>query len=156
MQFSFVHQGWTLLSIFLSTISGLVLEPLPTGAVAFLGLTASILTGTLTFGQATAAMTSEVIWLIVVSFFFAKGFELTGLGKRVALLFVNALGRNTLGLSFGLNVAEGLISPAMPSTTARAGGIFVPIMRSVAQNAGSQPGLCWPKQAYCVADAWVD
>eukprot|EP00803_Ostreobium_quekettii_P007758 evm.model.scf_1215EXC.5 EVM.evm.TU.scf_1215EXC.5 scf_1215EXC:28331-33596(-) len=132
-------KGWTLLSIFLSTICGLVLEPLPTGAVAFLGLTATILSGTLTFAQATAAMTSEVIWLIVVSFFFAKGFELTGLGRRVAFLFVKVFGKNTLGLSYGLNVAEGFISPAMPSTTARAGGIFVPIMANIARNAGSTP-----------------
>eukprot|EP00803_Ostreobium_quekettii_P001978 evm.model.scf_1858.2 EVM.evm.TU.scf_1858.2 scf_1858:5517-13692(+) len=132
-------KGWTLLSIFLSTIGGLVLEPLPTGAVAFLGLTATVLSGTLTFAQATSAMTSEVIWLIVVSFFFAKGFELTGLGRRVAFLFVKLFGKNTLGLSYGLNVAEGLISPAMPSTTARAGGIFVPIMTNIAKNAGSTP-----------------
>ncbi|GMH38397.1 hypothetical protein BSKO_06281 [Bryopsis sp. KO-2023] len=135
-----VPEAWTLLSIFLSTITGLVVAPLPTGAVAFIALTVSVLTNTLTFAQATAAMTSEVIWLIVVSFFFAKGFELTGLGQRVALLFVKVFGGSTLGLSYGLNLAEGIVSPAMPSTTARAGGIFMPIMKSVSENASSMPG----------------
>ena len=35
-------QAWSLLAIFLSTITGLVLEPLPVGAWAFLGLTTAV------------------------------------------------------------------------------------------------------------------
>lgn len=69
----------------------------------------------------------------------AQGFEKTGLGERVAQLFVRAFGKSTLGLAYGLNVAEALIAPAMPSTTARAGGIFMPIMRSLSLAAGSKP-----------------
>ncbi|KXZ52146.1 hypothetical protein GPECTOR_10g775 [Gonium pectorale] len=133
-------QAWSLLSIFVSTILGLVLDPLPVGAWAFIAVTVAIATKTLTFAQAFAATTNEIIWLIVVSFFFAKGFEKTGLGERIATMFVRALGRSTLGLSFGLNVAEALMAPAMPSTSARAGGIFVPIIKSLAASAGSQPG----------------
>lgn len=52
--------------------AGLVLEPLPVGAWAFLGVTATILTRTLSFAQAFTAFTNDAIWLIVVSFFFAK------------------------------------------------------------------------------------
>ncbi len=37
-------------------------------------------------------------------------------------MFVAAMGKSTLGLSLGLNVAETLLAPAMPSTSARAGG----------------------------------
>ncbi|KAL3139030.1 cytochrome P450-dit2 [Trebouxia sp. C0010 RCD-2024] len=133
-------QAWTLLSIFVSTITGLVLEPLPTGAWAFLSVTAAVFTKTLTFSQAFSAFCNDVIWLIVVSFFFAKGFEKTGLGERVATLFVKAFGKSTLGLAYGLAFAEGLIAPAMPSTTARAGGIFMPIMKSLSETSGSLPG----------------
>lgn len=50
-----------------------------------------------------------------------QGFEKTGLGERIANLFVRALGSSTLGLAYGLNVAEALLAPAMPSTSARAG-----------------------------------
>ncbi|GFH07983.1 uncharacterized protein HaLaN_02877, partial [Haematococcus lacustris] len=112
------EQGWTLLSIFVTTILGLVLDPLPVGAWAFIAITVTLATKTLTFAQAFSAMTNEVIWLIVVSFFFAKGFEKTGLGERIANLFVRAMGKSTLGLSYGLNVAEALLAPAMPSTSA--------------------------------------
>ncbi|KAG6425057.1 hypothetical protein SASPL_115480 [Salvia splendens] len=133
-------QAWQLLSIFLSTIAGLVLSPLPVGAWAFIGLTASILTKTLTFTSAFSAFTNEVIWLIVISFFFARGFVKTGLGDRIATYFVKWLGKSTLGLSYGLTLSEALIAPAMPSTTARAGGVFLPIIKSLSLSAGSNPG----------------
>eukprot|EP00887_Chlorella_sp_A99_P001863 scaffold19.g1863.t1 len=132
-------QAWTLLSIFASTIAGLVLEPLPVGAWAFLSVTTAVATRTLPFAAAFSAFTNDVIWLIVVSFFFARGFEKTGLGERVATLFVKFLGKSTLGLAYGLSVAEACIAPAMPSTTARAGGIFMPIINSLSLSAGSKP-----------------
>ncbi|KDP40929.1 hypothetical protein JCGZ_24928 [Jatropha curcas] len=133
-------QAWQLLAIFISTIAGLVLNPLPVGAWAFLGLTTSIVTRTLTFSTAFSAFTNEVIWLIVISFFFARGFVKTGLGDRVATYFVKWLGKSTLGLSYGLTLSEALIAPAMPSTTARAGGVFLPIIKSLSLSSGSKPG----------------
>ncbi|CAM8958295.1 unnamed protein product [Rhodiola kirilowii] len=116
-------QAWQLLAIFLSTIAGLVLSPLPVGAWAFLALTVTV-----------------VIWLIVISFFFARGFVKTGLWNRIATYFVKWLGKSTLGLSYGLILSEALIAPAMPSTTARAGGVFLPIIKSLSLAAGSMPG----------------
>nr|GMD08830.1 dicarboxylate transporter 2.1, chloroplastic-like [Ipomoea batatas] len=133
-------QAWQLLAIFLSTIAGLVLSPLPVGAWAFLGLTTAILTNTLTFSAAFGAFTNDVIWLIVISFFFARGFVKTGLGERIATYFVKWLGKSTLGLSYGLTLSEALIAPAMPSTTARAGGVFLPIIKSLSLSSGSKPG----------------
>ncbi|KAL7600291.1 hypothetical protein Lser_V15G24385 [Lactuca serriola] len=132
-------EAWQLFSIFLSTIAGLVLSPLPVGAWAFLGLTTTIVTKTLTFSTAFSAFTNEVIWLIVISFFFARGFVKTGLGERIATYFVKWLGKSTLGLSYGLTLSEALIAPAMPSTTARAGGVFLPIIKSLSLSAGSKP-----------------
>ena len=69
-----------------------------------------------------------------------QGFEKTGLGDRVATLFVRGFGKSTLGLAYGLSVAEALVAPAMPSTTARAGGIFMPIINSLALANDSKPG----------------
>ncbi|KAG5254246.1 oxoglutarate-malate-translocase family protein [Salix suchowensis] len=121
-------QAWQLLSIFLSTIAGLILSPLPVAAWAFLGLTTLLVTRTLSFTAAFSAFTNDVIWLI------------TGLGDRIATYFVKWLGKSTLGLSYGLILSEVLIAPAMPSTTARAGGVFLPIIKSLSLSAGSKPG----------------
>lgn len=56
------------------------------------------------------------------------------------MVFVRFLGKSTLGLSYGLVLSETAISPAMPSSTARAGGIFLPIIKSLAEASDS-----WPK-----------
>ena len=133
-------QGWQLLSVFLFTISGLVLGPLPVGAWAFIGLTASIVARTLPFSTAFAAFTNELIWLIAISFFFARGFVKTGLGDRIATYFVKWLGRSTLGLSYGLVLCETFMGLIMPSTMARAGGVFLPVIKSLSLSAGSRPG----------------
>jgi divalent anion:Na+ symporter, DASS family len=120
--------------------AGLVLEPVPVGAWAFIMLTFTVATKTLPFLTAFAAFRNEVIWLIVVAFFFAKGFEKCGLGARIANIFVKLMGKSTLGLAYGLTAAEALIAPAMPSTSARAGGLFMPIIKSLSESAGSYPG----------------
>ena len=54
-------------------------------------------------------------------------------------MFVAACGKSTLGLAYGLSVAEALLAPAMPSTTARAGGIFMPIINSLSLASDSKP-----------------
>ncbi|KAK1423762.1 hypothetical protein QVD17_19070 [Tagetes erecta] len=133
------HEAWQLLAIFLATVTGLILGPLPVGAWAFVCLTISVLTRTLPFEKAFAAFTNEIIWLIVISFFFSRGFVKTGLGDRLAMYFVRWLGRSTLGLAYGLALSEAIISPAMPSATARAGGIFLPVIKSLAIAGDSRP-----------------
>ncbi|KAI3784399.1 hypothetical protein L1987_43498 [Smallanthus sonchifolius] len=132
-------QAWRLFAIFLTTITGLIPGPLPVGAWAFVCVTISVLTKKLSFKNAFAAFTNEVTWLIVVSFFFSRGFVKTGLGDRLAMYFVRWLGKSTLGLAYGLVICEAIISPAMPSATARGGGIFLPISNSLAIVGESRP-----------------
>ena len=132
-------QAWHLLAIFLSTIVGIITQPLPLGAVAFMGLGATLLTGTLKFAQAFSAFSSEIPWLIALAFFFSRGFIKTGLGNRIAYYIVSAFGQTTLGLTYSLVFAEALLAPAIPSLAARAGGIFLPLAKALAQACGSNP-----------------
>jgi divalent anion:Na+ symporter, DASS family len=134
-------QGIHLLGIFLATIVGIVCKALPMGAVALFGLTATVLTQTLNFETAFSGFKHPVVWLIVAAFFLARGFGKTGLGNRVAYLFVGLLGRRTLGLSYGLMVTEFILAPAIPSNTARAGGVILPILESLSRSFGSDPAL---------------
>nr|WP_083986093.1 SLC13 family permease [Corynebacterium renale] len=80
------------------------------------------------------------IWLIVMAFLISRGFVKTGLGRRIALYFVSKVGGKMLGVSYGLAMADFVLSPAIPSATARGGGIMAPIMKSVAQTYDSEPG----------------
>ena len=125
------REAWRLLAIFCTTVAGLVVKPAPVGMWCFMSLTFTVMTKTLTFEQGLASLTNQVIWLIVVASFFARAFIKTGFGDRLGLLFVRAFGSNTLKLAYGLQTAEAFLSPAMPSTTARAAGVFVPIVNSL-------------------------
>ena len=84
-----------------------------------------------------------------------QGFQKTGLGERVATIFVKTFGKSTLGLSYGLNAAEALIAPAMPSTTARAGGIFMPIINSLALASDSKPGEPLSPRSFSTGFGWI-
>ncbi|KAK1681162.1 hypothetical protein QYE76_042010 [Lolium multiflorum] len=77
-------------------------------------------------------------WLIVLAFFFARGFIKTGLGNRVAYAFVSAFRGSTLGLDYSLVFAEAFLAPATPSVSARAGGIFLPLVKSLCEACGSR------------------
>jgi len=128
-----------LLAIFVATISGLILKPLPTGAVAFIGIGATAATGTLSVAESLSGFGNRVIWLIVLAFFISRGFIKTGLGARIAYMFMAKLGKKTLGLGYGLVATDLVLAPAIPSNTARAGGVVFPILRSIAQAYNSSP-----------------
>ena len=139
-------EAWHLLAIFVSTISGIILKILPMGAVAVIGIAVTALTGVLdpkspsnAIAYALSGFANTTIWLIVLAFFIARGFIKTGLGSRIAFIFVKFLGKRTLGLSYGLLGADLILAPAIPSNTARAGGIIYPIMKSLAMGFGSDP-----------------
>lgn len=88
--------AWHLLAIFCATIAGMITMPLPFGAVALLGLTAAMLTGTLEPAAAFAAFASEVPWLVAASFFLSGGIIRSGLGARIAYGMVALFGGTTL------------------------------------------------------------
>jgi DASS family divalent anion:Na+ symporter len=133
------EQAWRLLAVFVATLAGILLQPLPMGAVALLGLAALPLTGTLSLGQALSGFGNRIIWLVVVAFFIARGVIKTGLGARIAYGFVRRLGGRTLGLAYSLVATDLVLAPAIPSITARAGAVLYPIVRSVAEAYGSRP-----------------
>lgn len=131
--------GWRLLAIFIATIAGIVLKPLPMGAIALLSLTVTILTNTLTFAQAFVGFSNDTVWLVVSAFFIARGFIISGLGTRIAYFFMSLFGKTTLGLGYSLAATEFLIAPFIPSLTARSGGVVFPVLKSLSEAFGSNP-----------------
>ena len=124
-------RAWQLLAIFVATMVGIVLRPLPMGAVALIAVAVAVLSGTLTIAEATAGFGNTVVWLVVAAFFIATAFIKTGLGTRIAYHFMRVLGQRSLGLAYGLVATDLVLAPAIPSNTARAGGVIYPILRSL-------------------------
>ncbi len=133
------QEAWNLLSIFIFTILGVILKPLPMGAITLISLTMLVLTKTLTLDEAFSGFSHNVVWLVVIAFFIAKGFVKTGLGARVAYNIIKKLGHSTLGMGYGFLATDLLLAPAIPSLTARSGGIVYPVLTSVAKAFGSEP-----------------
>lgn len=133
-------RGWQLLAIFLPTILGLMLRPLPGGAVVLISLTIAMLTETVTTEEALGGFAHGSVWLVLAAYFISRAVIKTGLARRIALLFVRALGKNTLGLSYALIGTDTLLAGMIPSNAARVGGVILPITRSLAELYKSFPG----------------
>lgn len=132
--------AWHLLAVFVATIIGFILQPMPIGAVALVSITLTALLGVLKPADVLSGFSNGTIWLIVSAFLFAKGFIKTGLGRRIAYTIMQAIGDSTLKLSYAMVLSDLVIAPATPSNTARAGGIIFPIVKSLSLAFDSEPG----------------
>jgi L-tartrate/succinate antiporter len=149
--------AWYYFAIFAGVIVGLVLEPLPGAAISLIGVTLiTVLSPIVLFSPeqlarpgfkapaaalawALSGYSNATVWLIFGAFILALAYDRTGLGERMALLLVKRLGRNTLLLGYGVTLADTVLSPFIPSPTARSGGIIYPIVSDLATVYGSKP-----------------
>ena len=133
------RQAWTLLAIFVATIVGSIVQPLTGSAIVLLGVVATALFGALPIETALSGYADKYVWLVLAAFFISRAMIKTGLGHRIALIFVRLIGRRTLGLGYSLIITDFILASAIPSTGARSGGIILPIARSVAETYDSRP-----------------
>ena len=80
---------------------------------------------------------STTTWQVFAAFMISVAFVSTGLGKRIAYLLIRLFGRTSLGLAYSLAFTDLTLGMAIPSTTARAGGVVFPIFNNVARTLGS-------------------
>ncbi len=128
-------RAWRLLAIFIGTLVGIITKPLPMSAMAVIGIACALATRTLTIAEALSGFGNVTLWLVVSAFFFAAGFNKTGLGTRIAYLLISRFGRSTLGLGYSLVATDLVLAPAMPSNTARAAGVVFPIVQAISRKA---------------------
>lgn len=126
-------QGWHLFALFVGTMVAVIFKPYPMGVISVISLTVALVTNTLTFADAFSGFSNDIVWLIVFAFFVARGFISTGLGSRVAYKVMSLLGKNSLGLGYGLVATDLILAPAIPSVTARMGGIVFPILKGLTE-----------------------
>ena len=133
-------QSWRLLAIFAATITGSIVRPIPGAAMVLLGVTALPLFRVMTINEALTGYADPVVWLVLAAFFISRGMIKTGLGRRIAFLFIKAIGKHSLGLAYALGSTEAVLATVIPSTGARSGGIIFPIAKSLAEAYESRPG----------------
>ena len=80
---------------------------------------------------ALSGFANSTVWLIFAAFMFALGYDKTGLGRRIALVLVKAMGRRTLTLGYAVTFADLVLAPFTPSNTARSGGTIFPVIKNL-------------------------
>lgn len=150
--------GWHLAGIYVGTIVAIILKPYPLPVILLAGVALACIAIGLTPAEewmdpkkgelvkialeeedALGGYRSGTTWLVFAAFSISIAFVVTGLGKRMAYLLIGAFGSTTLRLGYVNACLDMLLSPAMPSTTARAGGVLFPIMNSITVSLGSDP-----------------
>lgn len=133
-------EAWHMFAIFAATIAGILAAPIASGALMFIGLALTYFTGTLGLGDVLKGFSSGTVWMIFSAYVLSLGFVQSGLGRRIAYKMLSLFGGSSLGVAYSLGIADLIMAPAMPSVTARSGGIILPVAKSINQVLGSQPG----------------
>jgi divalent anion:Na+ symporter, DASS family len=132
--------GWRLTGIFIATVVGLILQPIPGGALVLLAVLLSSVLGGLKLADALGGYADTTVWLVMAAFFISRSLINTGLARRIALFFVRLFGKSSLGVSYALAASDMTLAAIIPSNGARSGGVILPIVRSIAELYGSSPG----------------
>ena len=151
------QHAWWFFSLFAGVVAALVIEPVPPAATGFIAiaLTAGLSRWTLFSTEdlatpgfnlasesvkwAFSGFASSTVWLVGGAFMLAMGYEKTGLGRRIALLLVRALGRNSLLLGYAATFSDAILALVTPSNTARSAGTMFPIMINLPPLYDSKP-----------------
>ena len=156
--------AWYYFALFATVIVALITEPVPGSVIGLLGVSVAAMLELISgkpsesVKWALSGFSNNVIWLIFVAYIFGLGYEKSGLGKRIALNLVKALGKRTLGLGYAVALSDLFLAPFMPSNTARSGGTIFPIVKNIPALFDSHPGesarkmgayLMWTGLAAC-------
>lgn len=133
------RETWTLLAVFIATIVGSIVQPLTGSAIVLLGVMATVVFGALKPFDALKGYADPVVWIVLAAFFLSIAVIKTGLGRRIALLFIKAIGRSTYGLGYALVSTDFVLASVVPSNGARNGGIMIPIAVAVSESYDSRP-----------------
>jgi DASS family divalent anion:Na+ symporter len=133
------YEARALLAIFIGTIVGSIIQPLPGSAMVLLGVVALVLFRAVPIEKALSGYADKFVWLVLAAFFISRAMIKTGLGHRIALIFVRLMGRKTIGLGYSLVFTDFILASFIPSTGARSGGIILPIARSITETYDSRP-----------------
>ncbi|AIF50387.1 DASS family sodium-coupled anion symporter [Pelosinus sp. UFO1] len=130
--------AWQLFAVYLGAVLGLILRPVkePIVLITAMGVVS------LCFNQTKVALEAfgeTTPWLVFTAFIIGQCFVETGLGSRIAYVLIDKFGKSTLRLGYIAALSDLILSPAIPSNTARSGGLVYPIFQSLAYTLNSRP-----------------
>ncbi len=137
--------AWLYFALFVAVISGVITEPIAPAALGLGGVALAAGSGLVRDTPAQSAQwalsgfANPAVWLIFAAYMLTLGYAVTGLGKRIALQMVRAMGHRTLGLGYAVTFADLMLAPFTASATARSGGTVYPVIRHIPELYQSHP-----------------
>ena len=138
-------EGWRVTGVFFATIAGLMLQPMPGSQIVLLGITALILVGGVGMDRALTGYSAGSVWMVLAAMLMSRALRDSGLARRIALWFVRAIGKTSLGLGYALHLTDLTMATGVPSITARSASIVFPIARGISELYDSRPGKTAPR-----------
>ena len=132
--------GWRVTGVFFATIAGLMLQPMPGAQIVVIGVTMLVVVGGISMDRALSGYASSSVWMVLAAMLMSRALRDSGLARRIALLFVRAIGRTSLGLGYALHMTDLTLATGVPSITARSASIVFPIARGISSLYESSPG----------------
>lgn len=132
-------RAYPVLGVFVAMVLGVVMAPYPATTVTLFGLFALMALRLVTVEDGLRCFSEPVMWLVIFASVAAQSLTKTPLGQRLACFFIEKTGRSPLSLAYGVILSEAAFSPMIPSNTARAACISVPLTVSISESLGSRP-----------------
>ena len=133
-------QDWRRVGVFFATIAGLMLQPMPGSQVVLVGIAGLIVLGGLPMDRALSGYSAPTVWMVLMAMLMSRALRDSGLARRIALWFIRAIGRTSLGLGYAMHLTDLTLATGVPSITARSASIVFPIARSISSLYKSHPG----------------
>ena len=133
-------QDWRRVGVFFATIAGLMLQPMPGSQVVLVGIAGMIVLGGLPMDRALSGYSAPTVWMVLMAMLMSRALRDSGLARRIALWFIRAIGRTSLGLGYAMHLTDLTLATGVPSITARSASIVFPIARSISSLYKSHPG----------------
>ena len=137
--------GLRVTGVFFATIVGLMLQPMPGSQIVLIGVTAMVVVAGLPMSQALSGYSASSVWMVLAAMMMSRALRDSGLARRIALVFVRAIGTTALGLGYALHLTDLTLATGVPSITARSASIVFPIARGISGLYDSTPGATAPR-----------
>ena len=134
-------QAWRMLILFCITILSIICNIAPIYCILLTSVLIANLFGIIDIGtQAFTGFNTSVPWLLLFILGCASAINKTTIGMRIAYFFIKVLGKSTLGLAYGIVATETILAAIIPSNTARAASVGVPIVTSLTKYVSNSYG----------------
>lgn len=132
------RKGMIFLGIFIWWVVMMVIELIPTHMSTLAALVLAVAFGCGSTAEAFNAFAGTTVWLLIGAFGLATALSNSGLLNRLALNVMRLFPGTYTGQVLGLSLASIIVSPCVPSTTAKC-AILVPLAGSISDKMGYQP-----------------